>query len=160
MIMDNETDHSILCAWPYRPCQDFCEYLTEWDSRKFSAPLAERLWTLSLDSNQDAELGDADTFGWFARFDHERAMLSADSQGFVGVSVFESVADLNTAWDALEREQVWAVVNELGTGECDDLFLIVDTARHNSTTPDMGEIREHVHGHRACFERNAWVLDA
>lgn len=158
--MNNETGHSILCAWPYRPCVEFCEHLAEWESRKFTAPLAERLWTLTLDTNQDAELGDADTFGWFARFDHERAMLSVDSQGFVGVSVFESTEDLNTAWTALEREHAWSTLNELNTSECDDLFLIIDTARHNGTVPDMDEVTAHVREHRACFDRNAWVLEA
>lgn len=158
--MNNEADHSILCAWPYRPCQTFCEYLTDWQSYKFSAPLAERLWTLSLDTNQDAELGDADTFGWFARFDQDRAMLSANSQGFVGVSVFESAEDLNTAWTDLERQYEWSIVDELSTSECDDLFLIVDTARHNGSAPDMGEIEEHVHTHRECRDRNAWILEA
>ncbi|MET9385322.1 hypothetical protein ABZY09_30685 [Streptomyces sp. NPDC002928] len=158
--MENETGHSILCAWPYRSCVEFCAYLKDWESHKFSAPLAERLWTLSLDTNQDAELGDADTFGWFARFDHALAMLSADSQGFVGVSVFESVTDLNTAWEALEREHVWSIVNELSTSDCDELFLIVDTARHLGLAPDMGTVADHIHHHAECFDRNAWILEA
>jgi hypothetical protein len=74
--------------------------------------------------------------------------------------VFESVEDLNTAWVDLERLYTWSVLDGLNTAECDELFLILDTARHNGTAPDMGEITEHVQGHRACFEHNAWVLEA
>lgn len=151
--------HSVLCAWPYRPCVADCPHLLEWSSHKFSAPLAERLHTLTLDSNQDDDLGDADTFGWFARFNAERAMLSVDSQGFVGVAVFESAADLASAWAGLERQELWAIVDELDTSECDELFLIIDTARHNGTPPDLDEIRAHLHAHRACWQRNAWRLE-
>lgn len=158
--MHNETGHSILCAWPYRPCAAFCEHLEAWESRKFSAPLAERLWTLTLDSNQDEELGDAESFGWFARFDHERAMLSVDSQGFVGVSVFESESDLKSAWADLEKQHAWTQVDVLDTSECDELFLIIDTARHLGLAPDLGTVADHIHHHDACAERNAWVLEA
>lgn len=164
--MDNETGHSILCAWPYRPCVAFCEHLDGWESRKFSAPLAERLWTLTLDSNQDAEIGEAEGFGWFALFERDLAMLSVDAQGFVGVAVYESLPDAHAAWADLGRQynehHTRAVVDALDTSACDDLYQIVYV--HNvynvGGLASLDDITEHVNTHRECHDRNAWALDA
>lgn len=80
----------------------------DYESPKFGSDIrAEILWTLSLDSNQTEDLGEAESFGWFAYFKDFCAILSADSQGFVAAVVYEgdgasdSVAD---HWTELERE--------------------------------------------------------
>lgn len=71
-------------------------------SAKFSCFLAERLWEASLDSGQDADLGEAETFGWFALFKEEKAILLTNSQGFVTVEVYASVEEAEERWAKLE----------------------------------------------------------
>jgi hypothetical protein len=73
-------------------------------SRKFDNLLAEKLWDLSLSSNQDADLGDSETFGWYALFKGDSAILNTNSQGFVSVSVFESEEEAEKKWEELENE--------------------------------------------------------
>ncbi|MDX3260774.1 hypothetical protein PV336_16255 [Streptomyces sp. MI02-2A] len=157
--LGQEEGHSALCGWPYRACVDFCAHLEGWDSHKFSSPLAERLHVLTLDSSQDAELGNTDTIGWFARFDRERAILSVDDRGFVNVVTYDTDAALTAAWEYGEAREAWSYVDALTIGECDALFLIVDTARHIGSAPDLGEIREHIESCKACHDVNAGLLD-
>lgn len=71
------------------------------DGAKFASVAAERLYDWSLESAQDQECGQAEVFGWFALFERERAILSADSQGFVS-AVRYSDADLFAEWQAIE----------------------------------------------------------
>jgi hypothetical protein len=73
---------------------------------KFNSPLAERLYELSLDGSQDAEIGDAETLGWYARFNREFAILHVDSQGFVDAEEFETLSEFTLAWQGIEDEYV------------------------------------------------------
>lgn len=101
-MFNSEMGHDVLCLWPYRPCHMVCDHLLVWQSHKFSSPLAERLWTLSLEGAQDAECGEAETVGWYARFAHEGVILSADAQGFVDVTIPLTGPQMEELWEALE----------------------------------------------------------
>lgn len=95
----HEHGHSILCGFPYRDCIAGCRTADrEWRGGKFTCELAYRLWILSLESCQDDDYGSADGPGWFGLFRPERAILSADSYGFVAVSVLASAEDLERTW--------------------------------------------------------------
>ncbi len=157
--LGQEEGHNPLCGWPYRACVANCAHLEGWESHKYESPLAERLHALTMDSSQDAELGDTDTIGWFARFDHERAIIAVDDRGFVTAGTYTTPEALRISWEALEKEEVWSYVNALTIGDCNALFLIVDTARHNGTAPDLDEIRQHIDSHASCHEVNAGLLD-
>ncbi|UQA91648.1 hypothetical protein [Streptomyces halobius] len=160
--MNNEYGHSILCAWPYRPCAALCGVATERTSPKFSSALAERLWTFTLESGQDDDLGD-ESFGWFDLFKGENAILMTDDQGFVDTVEFVGTvtgawAGIETAWHA---HHVRTVVDALDTSECDELFSIVNVNKIYTADglPDMDEIAEHINVHRECWQRNAWTLE-
>lgn len=73
-------------------------------SHKFDNLLAERLHGSSLESFQDADLGDAETFGWHALFKGDKAILNTNSQGFVSVTVYESEEEAEAKWEELENE--------------------------------------------------------
>lgn len=92
---------------------------------KFDTILDSMVYDSSLDGC-DEELGDSETFGWYGLIrgqvvadetkaeltTEERALVFAsvgaivdsNSQGFVGVQYFESDAELEAAWAALEAE--------------------------------------------------------
>ncbi len=109
-------------------------------SEKFSCDLAEELYELTMTNDQDDDLGDGGTFGWFALFRKQGAILSVDSQGYAGVSL---PSDLEFSWSELEKEWVWFQVAHLDES-CDGLFLLLDEARHGGEAPDLDEIYEHV----------------
>lgn len=82
-------------------------------SEKFSNYLAEELWEASLDSSQDAELGESESFGWFALFAEECAILHTDSRGFVSVSVLDSEEAARNSWAKLEEDyEMWCEQND------------------------------------------------
>jgi hypothetical protein len=136
----------------------------EYVSSKFDSRLSEELYEWTLDSNEDASLGDAETFGWFALFRDERAILAVNSQGFVSVSEYETAGAALIAWDAIEKEYdnftLRGIVEAVDTS-CDDLFLIIDTAQHNGgSLPDLHDLNEHIHGCEKCRSLgNLHVLD-
>ncbi|MFI0265599.1 hypothetical protein [Streptomyces luteogriseus] len=71
-------------------------------SRKFDNFLAEKLWDSSLSSFQDADLGESETFGWYALFRGYNAILHTNSQGFVSVTVHGSEEETESKWEELE----------------------------------------------------------
>lgn len=73
---------------------------------KFPSPLAEKLYKESLNGWDDGNFGDSNTFGWFALFKAERAILSEDSSGFVYLTVFASDERLMERWNNLETRWV------------------------------------------------------
>lgn len=75
-------------------------------SYKFSSELAEILYLFSLDSSQDDEIGESDTFGWYALYRDLSAILAVDSQGFVTVSVYDNdePVSVETVWNELEGQ--------------------------------------------------------
>lgn len=160
---DNDPEHSPLCDWPYRRCVHFCEHVQGWESAKFDSPLAERLWALSLDLGQDAELGEAEGFGWYALFAGEHAILAANSQGFVWVSLYADADAARTAWAEVERNErlyaAEATVDAIGDPRCDGLFLIIDTAKHIGGVATREELEEHIYGCDQCRTEYVWVLD-
>lgn len=72
----------------------------------FSSSWAERLYKLTLETWQADELGEAETFGWYAHFPAERTILWIDSLGFVYDKRYASRKECNKAWRKLELE--WA----------------------------------------------------
>lgn len=109
-------------------------------SSKFASPLAEELYDCTLDSFQDDELGESDSFGWFALFREVGAILSVDSQGFVSV---ETPDDVSARWQELSDRWAWFQLGHLNES-CDGLFLILDTARHGGRIPDFEEVFYHI----------------
>lgn len=109
-------------------------------SEKFSSPLAEELYECTLESFQDDDLGDAETFGWFALFREGGAILSCDSRGFVSV---ETPDDVSARWMELSDRWEWFQFSHLNES-CDGLFLILDTARHGGWVPDFEEVGRHI----------------
>lgn len=114
---------------------------------KFSSILAEDLYQETLESWQDSELGDAETFGWFALFLDDQAILSVDSQGFVSVFMYNTMADTEAAWEELEEQheafELQGLIDSLSL-ECDGLFLLVDTLKHVGSTVDLDALLDHV----------------
>lgn len=162
--MNAYAGHDILCDFPNRDCIAECGVADGSSSKFGNSPLAERLYEFTLDSSEDASLGESESFGWYALFAPERAILDVDSQGFVGVVRYDDESAARTAWTELEEryEEHWVrgVVDALDASECDELFLIIDTARHINTLPSLDEISHHIQSHPACHDRNAWALDA
>lgn len=115
-------------------------------SSKFSCELAEELWEQVLDSFQDEEFGDSDKFGWFALFREAGAILSVNSQGFVDVSLPDN---LDAAWNTLRDESDWYELSDLNES-CDDLFVILDTARHGGWVPDFEDVARHIESCKTC----------
>ena len=113
---------------------------------KFSCDLAEDLYDYTLTNDQDEDLGDSETFGWFALFREDGAILSIDSQGFVDVGV---PRNLDLAWANLEKKWAWFQLNELDKS-CDGLFLILDTARHIEQVPDFEDVVRHIENCETC----------
>jgi hypothetical protein len=132
-------------------------------SGKFDGQLAEELYGYTLDSSEDASLGEAETFGWFALFRDERAILAVNSQGFVSAREYETTGAALIAWDAIETEYsnftLRSIVDALNTS-CEGLFLIVDTAQHNGALPDLDDLNEHVYDCARCASLgNRYALD-
>lgn len=87
-------------------------------SHKFDGDLiTERLYDYTLFSGQDADLGDSDTFGWFALFGFGSdlefrvftggaagSILDVDSQGFVSRTDYATRTELDAEWERLESE--------------------------------------------------------
>lgn len=157
-MFNNETGHDALCLWPYRDCHMVCDHLLTWQSHKFETPFAERLWTLSLDGNQDDELGEAEGFGWYALFRSERAILGVTSDGYVQATHFPHGPALELDWAEIQVQYAWSQLARLDTS-CGALFLILDTAEHNGIAPDVQAIQDHVRSHQECYDMNAWVLE-
>lgn len=115
---------------------------------KFSSILAEDLYQGTLESWQDSELGDAETFGWFALFLDDQAILSVDSQGFVSVFTYGTMADTEKAWEELEEQheafEMLHYLTERLSLECDGLFLLVDTLKRIGSTVDLDALLDHV----------------
>lgn len=125
-------------------------------SQKFISPLAEELYSLTLDSSQDDQAGDAVSGnGWYALFLEEKAILAVDPMGFVGVAVLESEVDVKKAWNNIVTEATYGHLDE----SCDGLFLILSTARHLSIVPDYDDVREHIDTCPECAELGNFLED-
>ncbi len=99
---------------------------------KFEATtdLGEYLYELSLESGHDDELGDSETFGWYALFDGVEienengeqetiyAILKEDSQGFITVDEYDDHEILMEEWNNLQEE--YEEFEEEGDDEDDD----------------------------------------
>lgn len=123
-------------------------------SSKFDSKLAETLYDWTMDSSEDASLGESESFGWYALLRDERAILAVNSQGFVAVRQYETAGAALVAWDGIETEYTsWTlrgIVDALDTS-CDGLFLIIDTAQHNGgALPDRQDLEDHVYGCARC----------
>lgn len=77
---------------------------------KFESSWAEHLWKLSRETWQAAELGEAESFGWYAFFPKELSILHEDSLGFVWVKSYASDKECRKAWKGLR--QAWYVFQE------------------------------------------------
>lgn len=74
-------------------------------SEKFGNDIhADILWRLSLDGHQDADLGEAETFGWFALFSEFSAILDVDCVGLVSLSEYNSPEHAKNAWQHVEDD--------------------------------------------------------
>jgi hypothetical protein len=80
------------------------EFDSEWG--KFDSPLAKKLWEASLESGQDEELGSTTEAPgtWVALFKPEKAILYADTQGFISVDEFDDEESLMRHWQKLEKD--------------------------------------------------------
>lgn len=120
---------------------------------KFSSPLAEDLYGEALESWQDDELGDAETFGWFALFLDAQAILEVGSQGFVSVTTYDTRVGAEEAWKGLERQyegfELRGLLDTL-TLHCDGMFLLVDTLKNVGSTPRIDELFDHVQNCADC----------
>lgn len=73
-------------------------------------PLAERLYMLTMDSSQVADLGESDGFGWYALIEDFAPrdgwyICHEDSQGFWTVDIGPvSEREAKDAWSALEAD--------------------------------------------------------
>ena len=85
--------------WPYQEFDDV--------RPKFESVAAAIMWTWSLDSSQDGDVGDAQyDNGWHALFRSERAILHTESSGFVSAWRVEDGADLDAVWAEIETNAV------------------------------------------------------
>lgn len=84
--------------------EDEEEFDSEWG--KFDSPLAKKLWEASLESGQDEELGSTTEAPgtWVALFKPEKAILYADTQGFISVDEFDDEESLMRHWQKLEKD--------------------------------------------------------
>lgn len=73
----------------------------EYHSHKFDSLAAEILWMLSLDSCQDDDLGEAESFGWFALFKDFHAILEVDCMGRVYVTRMFSEEETMAEWSLI-----------------------------------------------------------
>lgn len=66
-------------------------------------PMAEYLWLLSMDSGQDCSTGDAiDWHYWVGQFG--KRLLYCNTQGFVWIENYGSIAGAEDAFNAIDRE--------------------------------------------------------
>jgi len=70
-------------------------------------------WQGTLNDFHNDELGNANTFGWFAVFFDDRVILETDSYGFVWKSTFDTDLEVHAAWQELMSQ--WA---EYDMSEC------------------------------------------
>lgn len=75
------------------------------------ANAAQYLYSLSLDSSLEDDIGSSDELGWYGKFEGKIkgrgpffAVISENSQGFVDVEWFESHDELETAWLEIQTE--------------------------------------------------------
>lgn len=71
---------------------------------KFDSLLAEHLYGLSLESQQDDEVGSVQELGWYGLFNQERAILWETNQGFVYAQDYDNDNALILAWAVVETE--------------------------------------------------------
>jgi hypothetical protein len=78
-----------------------------------SQHLARKLYDITLESGQDEDIGEADTFGWYAFIKNYKNgksyILSEDSQGFVSYEEFDEAGEADTAWATLQEQ--WEAFN-------------------------------------------------
>lgn len=92
---------------PYSESEPYHSYRT-------NGELAAVLEELTMSGTQDEDLGEVDTFGWFAYFRDSLAILSNDSQGFVFATTYESVEESDEAWETLSRAwERWEIDEQL-----------------------------------------------
>lgn len=92
----------------------------EYRSHKFSSIEAEILWQLSLESAQSDDLGESNTFGWYALFRDFSAILMEDCCGNVSADVFERYTDCEAEWERIADDyDEWAGDNVTDWREAD-----------------------------------------
>lgn len=102
------------------PCPLSVGHITDTDayrSEKFgNDPAAEFFWQMDMQSMSNDSLGDAETFGYFAKFTAYNAILDIDSQGFVRVHLYDDAEVLDSIWDDLASD--WYFYNDDAEGYC------------------------------------------
>lgn len=89
-------------------------------STKFQSLRAEILWSLSLESAQNASLGEAESFGYFAYFPDFLSIIEIDNEGFVSIVECASLAEVECEWERVELDyEAW--LNE-DTNVYDDAY--------------------------------------
>lgn len=94
---------------PDDPMPDGAPY-EEYDSvkTKFDSVAAAIMWHWFLESGHDEESGDAQLGnGWHALFRSERAILHTDNSGSVSAWRIPDDADVDTAWEEIEKGAVY-----------------------------------------------------
>jgi hypothetical protein len=77
----------------------------KYDSHKYGKDIrVEILDIMSGLGFTDEDLGEADTFGFFALFLSEFAILEEDSCGFVFATFYASLAEVEKAWSDIEAD--------------------------------------------------------
>lgn len=86
---------------------------------KFNSGLAERLHELSLHGGQDDDTGSVDELGWFGLFNREQVILEEDGQGFVTAHTFDSLPELNEAWEGVvdDYDKYWTDADDSNGGQ-------------------------------------------
>lgn len=82
-------------------------------SNKYDSKETEALWEISMNGFQDAEIGDAETTGWYALLKgpfedpilkgYAGGIIETGSQGFVNGQLFKSKAALDIKWNKISR---------------------------------------------------------
>lgn len=139
---NNIINQKISGNWTTEESEYFCGNLRHqpypegiYHSYKFSCELAEILHLFSLDSSQDDEIGESDTFGWYALYRDLSAILAVDSQGAVTVSVYDNdePVSVETVWSELEGQ--WGAFH---TFECEVCQEVTDDMNGTNVRSDDG----------------------
>ena len=105
----------------------------EYGLGKFEACGNYALLAQYLYENHDEEIGDCETFGWYAKHNgrikgvNVFAIINEDSQGFVTVDYFDDAEALYEAWDKIEAE--YTHLNRLLAGGFDESWGTRNGAR-------------------------------
>lgn len=96
-VTDSDND---ICAQGFHVPTEEADYVPS----KFGSLKTEILWHLSLDSYQDEETGESDSFGWYALFQEFSSILYTNSQGFVSSVEYPTREALMEEWNGIESD--------------------------------------------------------